>query len=160
MKITLESKKSHIFLRLGYLIFMLGFTPFAIFGMHREGKDYGIFFFLFIGLILFPEMYIKVFLKPINAELEENKVVVKYFLGIDKNVLLNEIKAYSESFEQTNYGRKKGVTLYLKNGKHIDFTEINFKDISPLINYLDIKMVANYGPEKLTSWFSKKYKYD
>jgi hypothetical protein len=139
---------------------MLGFTPFAIIGMHNEGKDYGIFFFLLVGVLLFPEFYIKVFLKPINAELEENRIVAKYLCGSDKNISLNEINAYSECYEKTNYGLTKGIILYLKNRKHIDFTEVNIKDITPLLNYLNDNKVSTYGSEKLTPWFLFKYKYD
>jgi hypothetical protein len=160
MNTTLEPRKFSLLLRLACLILLTGFTPFEVAGIHKEGEDYGIFFFVGILIILLPELYIKLFLKPVSAVLMETEIVVKHYHGTIKQIKLNEIKGYSATEEQTNYGMKRGVLLYLKNGKHVDFTEINIKDIAPLANYLNINNVLNYGSEKLRPWFSSKYKYN
>lgn len=155
----MEPKKSSLLLRLAVFILVLGFTPFFVAGMHKEGKDFGIFFFLACLIIVLPELYIKLFSKPVSAVFEESQVIIKYYSGAKKKIQLTEIEGYSQTEEQTNYGKTSGVLLYVKNGSHIEFTEINIKDISPLLNYLNISNVPNYGFEKIGPWFLLKYKY-
>jgi hypothetical protein len=160
MNLTLAPRLSSLVLRLAYLIFLVAFTPFAIVGLHNEGKDYAIIFFIGIAFLFIPELFIKLFLRPVSALLEENQLLVKYYHGSQKCIALNEIEGYSITEEQTTSGMKKGAILYLKNGKRINFTEVNIKDITPLINYLNAKSLRNYGMEKISPWYSSKYKYD
>lgn len=160
MKTILEPKKFSLLLRLACLIFVLGFTPFAVVGLHNEGNDYVSFFFGGFMIMLVPELYIKLFSKPVSAVLEENKIVIKYYYGTLKQVPLYEIKGYSATEEWTRYGTKRGVLLYMRNSAHVDFTEINIKDLSPLMNYLHLIDVSYYGSERLRPWFLSKYEYD
>lgn len=160
MNTILEPRKTNLFLRLAILIFLLGLAPFAIVGLHKEGKDYAIFFFVGILILLVPELYINLFLRPVSAILEENQLVVKFYHGTLKYLSLGEMEGFSTTEEKINYRKKKGVLLYLKNGEHLAFTEINLKEVSPLTNYLTIKKIENHGSEKLRPWFSSKYKYN
>lgn len=86
--------------------------------------------------------------------------MAKFCLGNLTELPLDEIKGYSTTEEYTRYGTKRGVLLYLKNGRHVDFTEINIKNVTPLIDYLNARNVLAYGSETLSVWFLMKYKYD
>ncbi|KAA8485304.1 hypothetical protein BDE36_2158 [Arcticibacter tournemirensis] len=160
MTTTLEPKKTDLLIRITGLIALLGLTPFAIVRLHNESKNYGVFFMAAFIITLIPELYIKLFLKPVSAVLEDNKIILKYYHGALRQISPDEIDGYSTTEELTNYGKKLGLLLYLKNGKHIDFTEINIKDVSPLRDYLQVKNVHYYGNEKLRLWYLRKYKYD
>lgn len=160
MNVMLEPRKNSLLIRIACLVLILGFSPFAIIGLHKEGTDYGIVFFVAFLICLLPEIIIKLFLKPVSAELEKSRIVLAYYFGIVKRVDFAHIKGYSETQEYTNYGEKKGLLLYLKDGQHLDFTEINIRNIGPLANYLEINHVPYYGSEKMRPWFSSKYEYD
>lgn len=160
MNITLEPKKNTLLLRLASMMLILAFTPFGIMGMLKEGKGYGIIFFIAFLVALLPELYVKLFRKPVSAVLLDTHIIAKYYRGDIRQVYLDEIAGYSATIEQTNYGKRKGVLLYLKDGKRVDFTEINIKDSMPLISYLDSNNVPCYGSEKLGAWYLSKYRYD
>jgi len=142
------------------MILILAFTPFGIIGMLREGKGYGVFFFIAGLIVLLPELYVKLLMKPVSAVILDTHIIVKYYWGDIRQVYLDEITGYSATEEQTNYGKRKGVLLYLKDGKRVDFTEINIKDSVPLKSYLNTNNVPCYGSEKLGAWYSSKYRYD
>ncbi len=92
MNTILEPKKIHLLLRIAGLIALFGFTPFAIMGLLNEGKNYGIFFLVAFIMLLIPELYIKLFLKPVSAVLEENTIALKYYHGAVRQISLDELE--------------------------------------------------------------------
>ena len=138
--------KWSLLLRLTCLILLCIFIPFATIGLYEQGKYIPIIFQSVITLMLIPELCKKLFYKPVSAILKDQQIVVKYYHGKLKTVALTEIKGYSITEEYTRYGIKKGVALYLNNDKHINFTEINTKNLSPLLDYLNRNKVHYYGP--------------
>ena len=77
-----------------------------------------------------------------------------------EKIQLSDIEGYSQTEERTNYVTKNGVLVYLKNGKHVDFSEINIRNITSMVSYFEKKGIPNYGSETLRPWFFTKYKYD
>lgn len=158
--IILEPRKWSLLLRLTVLTLLCIFTPFAVVGLHNEDKNIEIIFYMVILITLLPELFNKLFFKPTSAVLQQNQIVIKYYHGSLKYVPLNEINGYSTTKEWTRYGTKAGVLFYLKNGKHINFTEINIKALLPLTNYINLSGLPYYGTEELKPWFFSKYQYD
>ena len=91
--------------------------------------------------------------------MERKFIIANYVFRTAREIRVDEIKGYSQSREKTNDGTKFGVVLYLRSGPRIDFTEINIKDTSPLVDFLNKNDVLYYGEEKSNSWFVRKYKY-
>lgn len=156
----LKTRKSSVRLRTICLILLLAFTPFAVIGLYNEGKDYAAFTFAAVIFLIFIDLYLKTFLKPLSASFEDDEIVARYYTGSTQIVYLNDINGYSNTEELTRYGNKKGIIIYLKGGKHLGFTEINIENVSPLTNYLITNNIYNCGSETVRPWFFPKYKYD
>lgn len=152
----LESKTFSLAFRTICLFALIAITPFGIIGMYNENKYGGIFFFVAILIFLVPEIFIKVFLKPISATFKNERLMITYYLRKPRILNLTEIKGFRLTEEPTRYENKKGVVLYLADGGRIYFTEINIKDVKPLIIYLKLHEVVNYGVERIKPWFSPR----
>jgi len=153
MHIVLQARKWRLLLLCICLVLLSVGTPFLAWGLFSEGQYIGLLFSGAMMILILPELYLKLLLTPVSAVLKEHQIVVKYFHGTTRRVLLNQIEGYSLTDEQTRYGPKTGVLLHLQNAKSIAFTEINTKDLSPLITYLNNAKVNCNGAQKVKPWF-------
>ena len=167
MEQEIRANKWKVLSRLALIIFLVVITPFFIAGFHAEGNDYSIFFFVFIVLLMMPDLVIPVFFKPVSVLLMDNQIVLSYFTGMKKVIATIHLKGYSESKEQTSRFKRiqnwYGTILYLQNGDHIHVSGITIDNVTPLKEYLNRKQVQCYGQEGVVPPFLfplNRYKYD
>lgn len=167
MEQEIRADKWKVLSRLTLIIFLVVITPFFIAGFYAEGKEYAIFFFVFLVLLMMPDLVIPVFFKPVSVLLLDDQIILSYFTGVKKVLKTTHLKGYSESKEQTSRFKRiqnwYGTILYLQNGEHVHVSGITIDNVAPLTEYLNHNQVQFYGQEGMVPPFLfpfNRYKYD
>ena len=149
-----------IIIKLGLLLFMVIADYFVITEYLEKGYYWGIFFPLFLTLLLGSEVFYQSFFFPISLRLKEKDVQLAYLTGKVLTFDLDEIRGYSLT-QNLPPGRPfKGVLLYLKNQRRIEFTDVNLKEVVSISDYLRLHNIPFLGEEKSHfTIFVHKYKY-
>lgn len=163
----LVSNKWRLLLNAFLIILIPGMVlsaPAAISGFKAEGNGYSVYFYvpaLILLILSFPGIVSKLFLMPVSAILEKDIIYASFCLGKTKEILLQEITGYSNVSYWTRHRTYEGLLLYLKNGDHVEFTEMNLKEIDTLKAYLNqYPDIKHYGSDKPAPvLFKRRYKY-
>lgn len=149
-----------IIIKLGFLLFFVIANYFVITEYLEKGYYWGTFFPVFLTLLLGSEFFYQSFFFPISVRLEEKGVQLAY---LTRNVLvldLDEIRGYSLTHNSPPGRPFKGVLLYLKDQRRIEFTDVNLEEVVSISDYLREHNVPFLGEEKSHyTIFAPKYKY-
>lgn len=163
----LVSNKWRLLLNAFLMILIPGMVlsaPAAISGFKEEGSEYSVYFYvpaLILLILAFPGIVSRLFLMPVSAILEKDIIYANFCFGKTKEILLQEISGYSNVSYWTKHRIYGGMLLYLKNEDHVEFTEMNLKEIDTLKAYLNkYPDIKHYGSDKPAPvLFKRRYRY-
>lgn len=146
-----------IIIKLGFLLLFVIVNYFVITEYLEKGYYWGIFFPVFLTLLLGSEFFYQSFFFPISVELGEKGIHLAYLTGKMRAFDLDQIRGYSLT-QNSPPGRPfKGVLVYLRNKENVEFTDVNLKEVS---DYLREHNVPFLGEEKSHyTIYVRKYKY-
>lgn len=160
--IHIKPKKWNLLFRCIGLILILFFSSLALIMFFLSSDFVGFAFCLFLTLLLFLELSVGLFFRPVSVSINQGIWSYRYYAGNMKLFQSQEIVGYSLSiFGRRGHPPVNGVILYFKSGKKLEFTEINLTSIDPIIEYLKkYEDVQFFGSEKShASFLPAKYMY-
>ena len=163
MNNRLITKRLFLVFRCIILLLIIAILPVAIYSLMAPNDVLkgGMWFFIALFILLVPEIFINLVLKPFSAQLTPKQLSFSYLYGVRKSINITQVLGYSTTKESSNFGILNGVILYLSGHQKIQVSEMNFKSIMPLINYLNEHQIKNYGSDKIRAWLlPNRYKYD
>jgi hypothetical protein len=163
MSNRLSTKRLSLIFRSIIFLSIFAILPFAIYSLiaPNDVLKGGMWFFIALFILLVPELFINLVLIPFAVQFAFEQLSFNYLYGVRKSINITQVLGYSTTKESTNLGILNGIILYLSNRQKIRVSEMNFKSITPLINYLNEHQIKNYGTDEIRPWlFPTRYKYD